>query len=632
MIEGRELHPEPTPLELPTRPPARLSPPLAKLLLAYVLLLALPSLVHTLESGQTPFGDQAEPLTAVAALAALGAGLVLLWIRLRPLGVPPVQLDLNELRLPLSEASARVGRVRLAELDWLERTSRRGSERVRLGARGGPVLTLHARTLCESGDLERLWHTLRELIALRPGGGERLEDLDGRASAARERARRPAFVTLSVCAAVAIGYTLQLLGQDVRDPLSIVRFGGNSPSLVARGELFRLVTANFLHAGAIHCYWNLLTLGVLGWRLERTLGGPVLACILGFGALGGTALSALLAAGIVAAGASTMVFAMLAAIVYLNGVHPQGLVPGLRVPLLVALILLATIVLSTLLVSNVDHGGHAGGFVAGLAATAALTRRGGAHNLVHTRSRIAGAVALGLAALFLGGVVAGVRTLRLSPEESFVRWTEALASDVEAHPQLLNEFAWLIAFTHDLNREQLEFGVAAAERAHALEPESDEIRDTLATLLYRVGRFERAIELERQVALANDLPFYWSQIARFERGHTERQGPLLLGADPIPVPRVEGGTLLHAAERPFEAHLLLLAGDEIVGLSRVTIGADAPGRVPLALPDELDPGTRIELALVDSRVAPDVATRSSFDAFDPTVAKLPGPAPGEPGT
>jgi len=61
---------------------------------------------------------------------------------------------------------------------------------------------------------------------------------------------------------------LSLSGADGRwyFPLSL------QPKAVASGYIWELVTYSFLHAGALHIFWNALTLWMFGQMLERTWG------------------------------------------------------------------------------------------------------------------------------------------------------------------------------------------------------------------------------------------------------------------------------------------------------------------------------------------------------------------------
>lgn len=60
---------------------------------------------------------------------------------------------------------------------------------------------------------------------------------------------------------------------DQSDPTIQFRFADN-PLLVARGDVYRLVTAAFLHANLLHLGLNMLGLYIFGPHLERALGWP----------------------------------------------------------------------------------------------------------------------------------------------------------------------------------------------------------------------------------------------------------------------------------------------------------------------------------------------------------------------
>jgi hypothetical protein len=67
----------------------------------------------------------------------------------------------------------------------------------------------------------------------------------------------------------------------------------NGP-LVARGEVWRLVTASFVHAGVPHLALNMFGLLLAGIFAERIFGHLRTACIFAAGLLGGNVLAALL--------------------------------------------------------------------------------------------------------------------------------------------------------------------------------------------------------------------------------------------------------------------------------------------------------------------------------------------------
>jgi tetratricopeptide (TPR) repeat protein len=78
----------------------------------------------------------------------------------------------------------------------------------------------------------------------------------------------------------------------------------------------------------------------------------------------------------------------------------------------------------------------------------------------------------------------------------------------------LNALAWFCA-TSDI---YLEESLQAAERAAELEPENSGILDTLAEVLFRLGRAEDALRtIDRAIALDPDDEYLQRQRARFER-------------------------------------------------------------------------------------------------------------------
>jgi rhomboid protease GluP len=80
------------------------------------------------------------------------------------------------------------------------------------------------------------------------------------------------------------------LGQPI-DPAVAVRFGAWTLPLVARGELWRLVTPIFLHLGLLHIIFNCLWLMQLGPLVERAYGRSRFLLIYLAGGVGGFAVS-----------------------------------------------------------------------------------------------------------------------------------------------------------------------------------------------------------------------------------------------------------------------------------------------------------------------------------------------------
>ena len=169
------------------------------------------------------------------------------------------------------------------------------------------------------------------------------------------------------------------------------------PFLVDLGEVWRLVTAAFLHIGPLHLALNMMALLIFGSELERGLGRWRYAGIYVVSLLGGSAAIQLFGApGGATAGASTAIYGLMGALAVFIVVRRQD-VRGI-------LTLLVINVLVSFL-PGISLLGHLGGLVAGAAAAAVI---------VGLRRRpplqAAGLVALGVLMLVLALTVSTVAT------------------------------------------------------------------------------------------------------------------------------------------------------------------------------------------------------------------------------
>ena len=169
--------------------------------------------------------------------------------------------------------------------------------------------------------------------------------------------------------------------------------------LVADGEVWRLVTSGFLHAGPLHLAFNMIALWVLGRDLELVLGRLRYGLLYGVSLLGGsTAVTLLGEPDRPVLGASGAVFGLMGALVIV--LRRLRLSPG---PALTTIVI--NVVL-TFTIPGLSVLGHLGGLVTGLAVAAALV-----HGPARSRPR-AGLLAVGgIAALLV--VLVAVRAVVL---------------------------------------------------------------------------------------------------------------------------------------------------------------------------------------------------------------------------
>jgi membrane associated rhomboid family serine protease len=124
------------------------------------------------------------------------------------------------------------------------------------------------------------------------------------------RAVADATVTRVLIALNVLGFLYEL---QVGENVAAGRFA-MSPTSVAHGEYYRLVTAAFLHYGPIHLALNMYALYMLGSQVERTLGRSRFVAMYLASALGGSMLSYLLSPrNVLGAGASGAVYGLFGA-------------------------------------------------------------------------------------------------------------------------------------------------------------------------------------------------------------------------------------------------------------------------------------------------------------------------------
>jgi uncharacterized Ntn-hydrolase superfamily protein len=95
--------------------------------------------------------------------------------------------------------------------------------------------------------------------------------------------------------------------------------------------------------------------------------------------------------------------------------------------------------------------------------------------------------------------------------------TRALDENVQ-DAEMLNSLAWFAA-THDFHLSE---ALEAAQRAVGLEPKNTNIMDTLAEAYYRMGNFDKAIEVQKEaLAIAPGDEYLQGQLDKFTKAGAE---------------------------------------------------------------------------------------------------------------
>jgi len=181
----------------------------------------------------------------------------------------------------------------------------------------------------------------------------------------------------------------------------LVAYGALNRDLVlACGDWWRLLTAPLLHGGFLHIGLNGIALFFAGRFIEQHLGGRVLVGLLAFGAVAGGLMSMWLSdAGTVSVGASGGIMALIAGATLLCYTLPEA-ADTLSGRSLFLRILVPSLVPTS---DGIDYAAHFGGALAGgcIAGAFALWPETGLRGVVQR------AVALGVAVLFLAGLLVG---------------------------------------------------------------------------------------------------------------------------------------------------------------------------------------------------------------------------------
>lgn len=203
-------------------------------------------------------------------------------------------------------------------------------------------------------------------------------------------------VTYTVIGLCVAAFVAEMLGggaSSFEGGGKLIREGGLTATAVADGEVYRLVTSGFLHAGLLHLGFNMFALYILGTLLEPALGSVRFAGIYFVSILAGAFGALLLDPNELTVGASGGIFGLMAAgflVARERGLDELASQIGFFVVINLVI---------TFSVPNISIGGHLGGLVGGGLAALLVTmleRRRAANSRLITAL---GLVALGAIAI-----------------------------------------------------------------------------------------------------------------------------------------------------------------------------------------------------------------------------------------
>jgi rhomboid protease GluP len=230
-----------------------------------------------------------------------------------------------------------------------------GGRLERLSGRAAPALQRAATALTSSPPV-----TVAEVPALIERGRKEREEA---ARFVASTGKRFPPVTTALIAACAVMFGLASLWGG--PALTAVSMGANSAELVRQGQVWRLLTAVFLHLNVMHLVVNMIALQSFGGFLEAVLGWRRYLLLYILAGLGGSLASALVIHVHVSVGASGAIWGLMLGGFALTQ-NRIGLLPA-RIAAQLRRRLAGVLVLNVLLsfVPGIDYSAHFGGGIVG---------------------------------------------------------------------------------------------------------------------------------------------------------------------------------------------------------------------------------------------------------------------------
>lgn len=143
----------------------------------------------------------------------------------------------------------------------------------------------------------------------------------------------------------------------------LLNLGGKFGPLIDNGEIFRLVTSNFLHGGIIHLAFNMYALYSIGPQVEEFYGRVKYIIIYLFSGVGCSFLSYYMSPNTLSIGASGAIFGLLGAL-FIFALKNKNILKKGAIGSLLMIIGVNLYIGMTL--PNIDNYGHIGGLIVGV--------------------------------------------------------------------------------------------------------------------------------------------------------------------------------------------------------------------------------------------------------------------------
>lgn len=545
--------------------------------------------------------------------------------------VPDIELLPNYVAIPRSLYAAEADELPYRDIISVNRIGRRGKRRLFIDSRERPYV-LPETAFADPAGVDLLAAELERRLLAHPIPGEQRAKMGARARLIRTIVGRGQPATWTIAGILVALFVLQRQLGTADDPLGLVlvRLGANQPDFVSAGDWYRLISANWWHGpadiGWVHIGMNGLALISLGGFVERLIGSWRFVLVYCVSAIGGAAGSYFQGPGLYSVGASTAIFGLLGALAALHLRQGRTMPPELKQSVRWWAVILGINFLLPIFVPFIDGTAHLAGFATGLIVTGLLVRHPAFQALEHPApgpQKIA-AVAAALATV-TGLGFAAERAVYWTRDDDLAVQRLLLTRDELAVPGvgvILNNYAFLVAVDPGADESALASADELATRAvELLSDEKDHsfVIDTLATVKWRRGSLDEAVDLERQAIemTTRQRGIYVSQLARFLIGARRAPGGIVTRNDARPTDVVLHGVEITSAALRLDVELnresrdgyrvyaLARVDDALVGIVELLWTGNVPtGRsvrtVRTAGAQWQTPGLKMELAYIDA--------------------------------
>jgi len=506
---------------------------LASIALLGALLWYHETILATLTAPDTPTKMLVMVLAPPLALA--------LWIGWRLWDTPKearrIEFGPEQVLLPLGKDTRRSVSLKYREIHGIVMMSRAGSNAVLIDT-GERTLGYEDRDFAPavpSHPTQILVHELNQHIRDSPDAQAILERMQARFELGRAAFAKSTPVTTALLALLGIYFAIELLTGALDDPFGLLRLGANAPALIEDGQYWRLISANFLHGGWVHIFFNGMALYFLGLMVEKLLGSWRFLLIYLSSAIAGALGSWWVGPGPLSVGASTAIFGLIGAFLVIHLRYWRQLPSPFRQSKKWWLMIITLNAGLPIVVPAIDYAAHAAGLAAGGLLTLALLRAAPELDPHRPASKGVTLMAAAVSALTVAGLIfGGIYAASPHPKDTdkvLARVFEQSQSSADA-PDNINYYSWMIATDPKSERSRLQMARDAMSAITPEESRREDRRDTLATLDYRLAReasgsarleaINRAIAIE--IALLKEPTanidetmrvFFGGQLARF---------------------------------------------------------------------------------------------------------------------